>query len=98
MRRVALFATGVILIALSAIFIAAGLEKADQVASTVGALAGVAGCGFSVWAWLSESARSPSTRTPSSDTAPTAVRPQVDAARAQGIQIGDGNTQHNRFE
>lgn len=44
-----LLVTGVVLLALGGIFLALGLQDADRLASTIGALAGVAGLGLAIW-------------------------------------------------
>lgn len=56
-RWLVLLSTGLVLIALGAIFLVLGLQDADRLASTIGALAGVAGLGLSFWS-ATPSARS----------------------------------------
>lgn len=106
-RRVALLGTGLVMVGLGVAFLAVGLDTAGQLASAIGALVGVAGCGFSVWARLVDRSRPAQSRDgmsgQDSSTAPearppgTAPHSHVDASHAQGLQIGDGNTQYNSF-
>lgn len=106
-RHLVLLATGLALVALGVGFAIVGLDTADRLASTVGALAGVAGCGFSVWAWLAgrpspagpaAPVNRPATDPATASVAPTApTQARIEIADARGVQIGDGNTQHNTF-
>jgi hypothetical protein len=82
--RTVLIVTAAAVGVLGAVFLVVGLSTADQVASTVGALAGVAGLGFSIATWARDRRSAPP---------PTAPPSQV----IQGGQFGDDNIQNNTF-
>jgi hypothetical protein len=92
-ERVVLVATGVVITVTGAVFVLVGLENADRIASTVGALAGIAGLGLSVLSWTA--------RRPGPGPAPTAPPSghgvQITAKRIDGLQTGDHSHQENTF-
>jgi hypothetical protein len=96
--RAVLVGTGVAVAALGAVFLAVGLGTADQVASTVGALAGVAGLGFSVLSWAN-GRNGPSTPGPSAPgpSTPGPSRRGEPRMTVQGGQFGNRNHQENTF-
>jgi hypothetical protein len=87
--------TGVAVAALGTVFIVVGLENADRIASTVGALAGIAGLGLSALSWSNRPER-PAAEPPQ-QTPPAAPKYQINARRVQGAQFGDGTRQENTF-
>ena len=87
--RLVTVATGVVLVGLGALFMVVGLAQADQLASTVGALAAVAGLGLSAWSVLARRVRA--TR----DRAPTCGN-STQVNNSYGVQV-DGQYQDNNF-
>jgi hypothetical protein len=81
--RAVLVGTGVVVAALGVVFLAVGLGTADQVASAVGALAGVAGLGFAIASWANGRGGGP---------APGPSRTTI-----QGAQFGHHHHQENTF-
>ena len=53
-RLLVLLGTGALLIALGIVFLVLGLQDADMLGSTIGALTGVAGFGLAVWSSVAE--------------------------------------------
>jgi hypothetical protein len=85
--------TGVAVAVLGTVFIVVGLENADRIASTVGALAGIAGLGLSALSWTNRPERpaaEPAQQTPSEGP-----KYQINARRIQGAQFGDGHQENN---
>jgi hypothetical protein len=85
--------TGLAVAGLGLVFAGIGLDRADQLASVIGALAAIAGLGLSLAFWLAGRAH---VRSAAPD-AQGSGRFTVDARRAKGVQIGEGNSQTNTF-
>jgi uncharacterized membrane protein YebE (DUF533 family) len=111
-RRWVSIVTGLIVAGLGGVFVFVGLETADKLASSIGAIASVAGLGITLYLSLAHRPRQSSRPTdptdpqpPSAagpgdeaDTSPPAHRhPEVKINHAQGVLIGDHNEQHIEF-
>jgi hypothetical protein len=98
--RTILVITALAIAALGIAFFAVGLERADQIASTIGGLTGVAGLGLSVWLWRTTPTANPAAVPGPEPEAPPnqpALPPGVNVHDSYGVQIGTNNTQHNAF-
>lgn len=84
-RRAALIVIGLLVVGIGVTFLIIGLDQADKVASVVGALVGLAGLGFSVWAYMK------------SASPINASTWNVDVDDSEGIQIGNRNIMEANF-
>ncbi|MEV6704971.1 hypothetical protein [Micromonospora wenchangensis] len=85
--------TGLLVIVLGVVFLALGLSRADQLASTIGAITGVIGLGLTVVTWLGQRQASPQTVSATRPDRP----PNIVINDGKGFQIGDHNTQNNEY-
>jgi hypothetical protein len=83
-----LIVIGLLIVGVGSAFLLIGLDKADKVASAIGALVGLAGLGVSVWAY------------PKSASLPRHASGwgDVQVADSKGVQIGNRTKQTNTFE
>jgi hypothetical protein len=86
-RRALLIVAGLLIVGVGAVFLVIGLDKADKVASVIGALVGLAGLGLSVWMYLKSSLYG---------TGASKWR-NVHVADSTMVHIGDGGTMEATF-